>query len=157
MPNVKTRIENIPMCTEGAGYITINGQNRKLFELSKLSATVEVKTWEKQLLGSRMEQGRAIGLKGSGSMSFYHMTSDFIDLLAEYKKTGVFPAITIQGYHDDPASEVGRLEVVLYHCILKKIPLLAIEEAASETAPQDSDLIFGDYDILDKFKKLVSY
>ena len=63
MSNVKTRIENIPMCTEGAGYITINGQNRKLFELSKLSATVEVKTWEKQLLGSRMNKAARSVLK----------------------------------------------------------------------------------------------
>lgn len=157
MSSVQSRIENIPMCTEGAAYITINGQNRKLFELSKLSASVEVKTWEKQLLGSRMEQGRPIGLKGSGSVSFYHMTSDFLDLLQQYKETGSMPAVTIQAYHDDPASEVGRLEVVLYHCILKKIPLVAIEEAATETAPVESDLIFSDFTVLEKFKKPASY
>lgn len=152
-----SRIENIPLCTEGSAYITINGQNRKLFELSKLSAQVEVKTWEKQLLGNRMEQGRAIGLKGSGSISFYHMTCDYVEFLEEYKKTGVLPAITIQAYHDDPASEVGRMEVVLYRCILKKIPLIAIEEGASETAPIECDLIFSDYSVIENFKKPATY
>lgn len=57
------KIENLPLCNQGGAYITVDGQNRKAFEIAKLEAKVELKIWSKQLLGNRMEQNRPTGAK----------------------------------------------------------------------------------------------
>ena len=52
-----TRLTDTVNAQEGRAYITKNGKNRRLFELSKLSANVEIKTKTKQMLGNRVEVG----------------------------------------------------------------------------------------------------
>ena len=42
--------------SEGMGYITRDGQNRRMFDLSKVEAYVDLKVTEKQLMGHRMVQ-----------------------------------------------------------------------------------------------------
>ena len=74
-----TRLTDTVNAQEGRAYITKNGKNRRLFELSKLSANVEIKTKTKQMLGNRVEQTKPTGMKITGSLTAYLMTSDFID------------------------------------------------------------------------------
>ncbi|MEG0416396.1 MAG: phage tail tube protein [Erysipelothrix sp.] len=150
-------LAQIPLCTEGAGFITIGGQNRKLFDLSKLEANVELKVWEKRPLGARMMQSRVTGGAGTGNLSVYNMTSDFFDAFEKYKKSGVFPGITIQAYNDDPASEIGRSEYLLTKVVLKKIPLIHLEENKDETDPVDIDFNFGGVEGIEKFNKPTDY
>lgn len=150
-------LAQIPLCTEGAGFITINGQNRKLFDLSKLETNIDLKVWEKRPLGSRMTQSRVTGGAGTGNLSIYNMTSDFFDAFEKYKKTGLFPAITIQAYNDDPATDIGRSEFIFTKVVLKKIPIIHIEENKDETDPVDIDFNFGDVEPIEKFRKPTDY
>ena len=76
--------------SEGSGFITRNGQNRKFYEISKVDAHVELKIAEKKLLGHRMSQHKVVGASGSGSGTFYFMNSDALKEFLDYKKTGKF-------------------------------------------------------------------
>lgn len=146
-------IINIPSAKEGAAYFRIDGQNRKAFELASMTAQVELKLWEKQLLGNAMEQTKVIGAKGNGKLKIWHMTSDFMQACTTYLETRVFPAITIQAYHEDPASTVGRLEILLTGVTLKRIPLFHIDEETDGGATEEIDFSFSGYQILDHFQK----
>ncbi len=150
-------LEQIPMCTEGSAFITINGQNRKMFELNSLETNVALETWERRPLGSRMKQSRVTGASGTGTMSIYNMTSDYYEVFDKYKKTGVFPTLTIQAYNDDEASEVGRSEFLFTKVVLKKIPLIKLEADKNETDPIDVEFNFGDVEQLGKFNKPTGY
>ena len=53
-----TRLADTISSHEGKAYITIDGQNRELFEVSTLSAQIDLIVQERRLLGHRMAQQR---------------------------------------------------------------------------------------------------
>lgn len=138
--------------SEGSGYITINGQNRKLYELSKVDAHVELKVTEKKLLGHRMSQHKVVGATGSGSGTFYFMNSDALKDFVNYKKTGKYTGFTMQFTNEDPQSTVGRQTVSLFHVVLNTIPLAYLEDDSEDPITFDSDFTFDDCDCLEAFQ-----
>ena len=54
--NNYTKIKDLVTGSEGTAYITVDGQNRYFFELSKIDATVEFTVIARKLLGHRMKQ-----------------------------------------------------------------------------------------------------
>lgn len=150
MRKTETKIENLPLCNQGGAYITLNGQNRKAFEVAKLEAKIEIKMWSKQLLDTMMEQNRPVGAKGSGSLTVYNATSDFRTACEEYLDTGIFPPLSIQAYSDDHANTVGRLEVLLRNVIPTEIPLINFDESSEEGSQSDISFVFSDYSVLDE-------
>ena len=80
--------------SEGKGFITRSGQNREMFEISKIDAHVTLTVAEKKLLGHRMKQHKVVGATGEGSGTFYFMNSDALKEFLGYKKNGVYPAST---------------------------------------------------------------
>ena len=103
--------------SEGKGFITRSGQNRKMFEISKIDAHVTLTVAERKLLGHRMTQHKVVGATGEGSGTFYFMNSDALKEFLGYKKNGVYPASTLQFVNEDPQSTVGRQTVTLFHVI----------------------------------------
>ena len=51
-----TKISDLVTGTEGSAYITVDGQNRYFFELSKIDANIEFTVLARRLLGHRMKQ-----------------------------------------------------------------------------------------------------
>ena len=131
--------------SEGSGFITRNGQNRKFYEISKVDAHVELKIAEKKLLGHRMSQHKVVGASGSGSGTFYFMNSDALKEFLDYKKTGKFAGSTMQFTNEDPQS-------TLFHVILSTIPVAYLEDDSEDPITFDSDFTFDDCDCLEAFQ-----
>ena len=50
-----TKLDDTLSGSEGKGFITRSGQNREMFEISKIDAHVTLSVTEKKLLGHRMK------------------------------------------------------------------------------------------------------
>lgn len=148
---MKTSIKNLPLCNSGKAYIRVGGENREAFEVSKMETSLDVTVSSKTPLGERMAQNRVVSTKGNCSISVYNASRVWRDAIQTFNETGVFPSITLQGYCEDSASEVGRLEVVVYDFIPTSIPLLKIQEDTEEYASFDLSGTFDGYDVLNEF------
>ena len=98
-----TKMSDLITGNEGQAYITVDGQNRYFFELSKIEATIEFTVIAKKLLGQRMKQHKVVGAEGKGSMSIYNVSPSTLALYREYINTGrVLPiSINIINTFDD--------------------------------------------------------
>lgn len=142
---------------EGTAYITIDGVNRELFEISSIEAKLELTVQSKTLLGHRMEQHKVTGAKGTGTMGYYFMTSEMLELANKYLKTGSYGGIKIQVRNYDSQSTVGTQDVVLTNVILNTIPVFKLDDSSDDPLTQETDFTFDDIIILDKFVKPENY
>lgn len=147
-----TKLDDTLAGSEGSGYITRGGQNRAMFEISKISAYVTLTVTEKKLLGHRMKQHKVAGATGEGSGTFYFMNSDALKEFISYKKNGVYPASTLQFQNEDPQSTVGRQTVTLFNVVFKTIPVAYLDDDSENPITFDSDFTFDDCDCLEAFK-----
>ena len=157
MDNTYTKLSDTISSKEGTAYITINGQNRKLFEISKLEATLEATINDKALLGHRMKQHKMAGLEGSGSMTMYFMNSEMLNAAIAYKNSGSFTGFTIQVKNEDPQSTIGKQEVVLYNVLPKKFPVATLNDGSDDPITADTDFVYDDIASLSSFDKPANY
>ena len=69
-----TKISDLVTGSEGSAFITVDGQNRYFFELSKIEANIEFTVIAKKLLGHRMKQHKTVGAEGKGSITMYNVS-----------------------------------------------------------------------------------
>lgn len=146
----KEKLKNLPSGHDGNGYITINGEVKKGFLLGAIDATLEAIKESKRLLGERMEQNAIRGLKGSGKMSYYHTSSDFLEIMRTFKEAGEYPEITIQYYAEN--KEYGRCEVTLMGVILDTVGAGSLDDSSDESIRLETNFTFDDFDIVSRFK-----
>jgi hypothetical protein len=157
MSDTYTKLSDTLSSKEGRAYITINGSNRKMFEVSKLEATLELSIHEKQLLGHRMKQHKIVGAEGTGSMTYYFMNSQMANSAIDYVNSGKFTGFTIQAANEDQQSTVGKNEVVLYNVIPKKFPLVHIDDSSDDPITVDTDFTFDSVSSLSSFNLPTNY
>ncbi len=136
---------------EGKAYITINGVNRELFEISSLSAQLELVVQARRMLGHRMTQHKVTGAEGTGSMTMYFMNSDMLRLALAYIKDGSYGGIKLQVKNEDEQSTIGTQEVVLLNVILATIPVTTLDDQSDDPITIDTDFTFDDIDGLSYF------
>lgn len=144
-------LKDTVQATEGSAFITVNGTNREFGEISKLTASIELKVKEKRMLGKRMSQHKVVGAVGKGSATLYFMKGQHSQIAINYLKTGQYPNISLQIINDDPQSTVGRNNVILKNVIFAKSLLAALEEDSEDGITFDSDFTFDDADGLEFF------
>jgi hypothetical protein len=142
---------------EGKAYITINGQNRELFEISALTAQIDLIVQERRMLGHRMTQHKVVGATGTGSMTMYFMNSQMLNQAIQYLRTGNYRGLKIQVKNEDPQSTVGRQEVVLLNVILATIPVTTLDDQSDDPITFDTDFTFDDIEVLESFKLPENY
>jgi len=142
---------------EGKAYITINGQNRELFEISSLTAQIDLTVQERRMLGHRMTQHKVIGASGTGSMTIYFMNSQMLNQAIQYLRTGNYKGLKIQVKNEDPQSTVGKQEVVLLNVILATIPVTTLDDQSDDPITFDTDFTFDDIEVLEGFKLPENY
>lgn len=152
-----TELKDTVHGSEGKAFITLNGQNRVLFELSKISAQIDQTVISKRMLGKRMTQHKVAGAEGTGSMTMYFMNSEMLNLAIEYIKTGRHNGITITTINEDPQSSVGRQEVALRNVILKTIPVAILDDSSDDPITFDTDFTFDDLEPLKSFDRPTNY
>lgn len=143
--------------TEGKAYITINGVNRELFEISTLEAYLELVVQARRMMGHRMTQHKVIGGEGTGSMTMYFMNSDMLKMAMDYIKNGNYGGIKLQVMNEDSQSTIGKQEVVLSNLILSKIPITKMDDQSEDPITIDTDFTFDDVEALEYFDLPANY
>lgn len=151
MSNNYTKITDTISSKEGKAYITIDGQNRELFEISSCKAQLDMKVQSKQMLGHRMVQHKVVGAEGTGSMTMYFMNSDMLKLALAYIKEGKYGGIKLQVRNEDGQSTVGAQEVALLGVILNTIPVTTLDDGSDDPITVDTDFTFDDIEALELF------
>jgi hypothetical protein len=141
----------------GNAFITINGQNRVMFETQNLKAQLDQAVSERGVLGNKMTQHKRGRLTGTGSCTMYFMNSEMLNAAIGYMTTGKHVPITIQGYNEDAQSTIGRQEVILYNVIFKTIPVLMLDDSSDDPITFDSDFTFDRVTPISSFVKPENY
>lgn len=100
---------------------TISGKEGRLFldgeemaHVKSFEATMEKNKIEVPIMNRRMMGHKTSGASGTGTLTVYKVTSQFVKLAAEYVKSGKDPYFTFQEVVDDEASGRGTERVTLY-------------------------------------------
>lgn len=152
-----TRLSDTLSAKEGKAYITIDGQNRELFEISALTAQIDLSVQERRMLGHRMTQHKVVGATGTGSMTLYFMNSQMLKQAIQYLRTGNYKGLKVQVKNEDPQSTIGKQEVVLSNVILATIPVTTLDDQSDDPITFDTDFTFDDIEILESFKLPENY
>lgn len=152
-----TRLSDTLSAKEGKAYITIDGQNRELFEISALTAQIDLSVQERRMLGHRMTQHKVVGATGTGSMTLYFMNSQMLKQAIQYLRTGNYKGLKVQVKNEDPQSTVGKQEVVLLNVILSSVPAAILDDQSDDPITFDTDFTFDDIENLESFKLPENY
>lgn len=151
MSNNYTRLADTISSKEGKAFITINGTNRELFEISSLKAQLDLTVQARRMLGHRMTQHKVTGAEGTGTMTMYFMNSDMLRLALDYIKNGNYGGIKLQVKNEDEQSTIGSQEVVLLNVLLKTIPVVTLDDQSDDPITIDTDFTFDDLEGLSFF------
>lgn len=146
-----TRLSDTISSKEGKAYITINGSNRELFEISSLKAQLDLSVQARRMLGHRMTQHKVVGAEGTGSMTMYLMNSDMLKLAINYIKKGSYGGLKLQIKNEDSQSTIGTQEVVLLNVLLNSIPVATLDDQSDDPITIDTDFTFDDIEGLSFF------
>lgn len=146
-----TRINDLVTGSEGSAFITMDGQNRYFFELSKIEANIEFTVIAKKLLGHRMKQHKVVSAEGKGSITMYNVSPAALEIYQQYIKQGKVPQISIQTTNEDTGSTIGKRAVVMRNCVLAKVPVAYLEDGSEELNTTDTDFTFDDVDELESY------
>ena len=146
-----TKISDLVAGNEGSAYITVDGENRHFFELSKIDASIEFTVIAKKLLGHRMKQHKVVGAEGKGTLTMYNVSPAALAIYNQYIKEGKTPEISIQTTNEDTSSTIGRRTVVMRNCILAKVPVVYLDDSSEELNTTDSDFTFDDLDDIESY------
>lgn len=146
-----TKLADTISSNEGAVYVTINGQNRKMFEAIKIEANIEKTVLEKKMLGNRIAQHKVVGVKISGTATLALMNGDLLKATISYLKTGIYPDIKLQIKNLDPASTVGQREIVLTGVIFNNDLLSLLDSDNEDMITFDTDFTADGIEILSDF------
>lgn len=142
---------------EGKAFITINGQNRELFEISSLTAQLDLKINARQMMGHRMTQHKVVGAEGTGNMTMYFMNSDMLKLAIAYIKEGQYGGLKLQVQNEDSQSTIGKQEVILLNVILATIPVTTLDDQSEDPITVDTSFTFDDIEGLSYFDLPINY
>ena len=142
---------------EGKAYITINGQNRELFEISSFKAQLDLKAQARRMMGHRMTQHKVVGAEGTGNMTMYFMNSDMLRLAIAYIKEGKYGGLKLQVKNEDSQSTIGKQEVVMLNVLLKTIPVTTLDDQSDDPITIDTSFTFDDIEGLSYFNLPANY
>ncbi|HCR40640.1 MAG TPA: phage portal protein [Lachnospiraceae bacterium] len=142
---------------EGKAYITINGQNRELFEISNLKSQLELVIQSRRMMGHRMTQHKVVGAEGTGNMTMYFMNSDMLRLAIAYIKEGKYGGLKLQVKNEDSQSTIGKQEVVMLNVLLKTIPVTTLDDQSDDPITIDTSFTFDDIEGLSYFNLPANY
>lgn len=134
-------------------YVTIEGQRYKFAQAIDMEAKFEKSKEEIPILGKTGKGHKSSGWKGSGSATFYYITSVFRDLMYRYKETGEDIYFDMQVTNEDPSSAAGRQTVILKDCNIDG-GILAKFDADGSYLDEEMDFTFEDFEYPEKFKRI---
>ena len=115
-----------------------------------LEATYEKTKSEVPILGRVTKANKAVGGKGTGSLTVHYVTSLFRKLMIEYIKTGRDIYFDIQVTNEDVTSSIGRQTVILKDCNFDSATMTKFD-ADGEYLDEDWDFTFESVEMPEEF------
>ena len=137
---------------EGQVLATINGRKRVCAEIKSLKAKLDKTKHEVKTLGHRATQHKATGWKGTGTVSFHYVTSEWARMIIDYAKTGADVYFDMLVVNEDPTSKAGRQTVHLMQCNLDGADVANIDVDAN-SLDGSFNFTFSDIDLADAFNE----
>ncbi|WP_313990245.1 phage tail tube protein [uncultured Selenomonas sp.] len=128
--------------TEGEVWI----DSHYMAQVVAFKAEVKLVKEEVNQVKRRGKQYKTTGWEGSGNVKMNHMSSYFIDKMADNIKNGKQTVCTIIAKLSDPDA-IGDERVVIRDATFDKLTLM--DWAAKKLTEDDYDFTFTDFDILD--------
>ena len=128
--------------TEGEVWI----DSQYMAQVVAFKAEVKLVKEEVNQVKRRGKQYKTTGWEGSGNVKMNHMSSYFIDKMADNIKNGKQTVCTIIAKLSDPDA-IGDERVVIRDATFDKLTLM--DWAAKKRTEDDYDFTFTDFDILD--------
>lgn len=123
-------------------WVIKDGKRYNFFQAIKLEARFEK---------IRGDGGKIIGWKGTGNVTFHYNDSIFREMMIQSKETGEDIYFDMLVTNDDPASHMGRQTVLIKDYCIESGTLTEFD-AEGEYLVEDMDFIFGDFEVLEKFR-----
>lgn len=91
----------------GTAVMIRDGQIQELFGAKKIDARANIASSDMKVIGTKRIQQKPGGAKLTGTGTMYYYTSAFVQMAAEYIRTGAMPRFDMQVTNDDKASLWG--------------------------------------------------
>jgi len=137
---------------EGTLQVTIAGRVEELAQVREFEAEITYIKEEIRSLSQRMIAHKIIGQSGAGSVTIYYNSHTFRRVATEYKRTGVFPEMSLVPSNRDPqaSAQIGGQSVALRRVKPDGVILAMLGE--SEVLEEDFSFTFEEYDFLTTFR-----
>lgn len=137
----------------GDMYFVIDGVVRRAAELRSITASLETSIEEFRFLHDMMHRHKGVGLKGSGSMTIYTGTPEFLNLVDDFKTSFKNQRFQIISYTNDPESSRGMRVIRLTDVLLNGIELLK-HDTNDGILDQEINFNFDGYEIITNFEPM---
>lgn len=134
-------------------YITIEDERYLLMQAKSFEANFEKEKQKVAILGKTGQGNKTTSWSGTGSMTIYHNTPLFNQLMLKFKDTGEDVYFDIQVSNEDPTSAAGRQTMIFKGCNIDG-GVLASFDADGDSLEQDVDFTFEDFEMPEKFSIL---
>lgn len=126
------------------GRLFINGE--EVAYIKNFEAIIEKQKAEIPIMGRRMTGHKSTGASGTGTATFYKVTSKFVRIMLEYIKTGVDEYFTIEAVLDDKGSRRGVERVTIYDVNFDSTKIAGMDVEA-EALEEEIPFTFEDMDL----------
>lgn len=134
-------------------YFTINGVMRRAAECRQITASLETSVEEFRLLHECMWRHKGVGIKGSGSMTIYTGTNDFLTLITSFKKSWFNQRFTIISTSTDPESSRGSRSIRLMDVLLAGHELFK-HDTADGILDSEVSFTFDNYEVVSDYNDI---
>ena len=124
------------------GEIWIEGKH--MAEVTGFKAEIKLIKEEVNQVKTMFKQDKVVGCEGTGNVKMNHVSSYFINLMADNIRKGRQTVVTIRAKLDDPDA-VGREEVIIRDATFDKLTLMDWE--AKKLTEDDYDFTFTDFEV----------
>ncbi|MCI9444342.1 MAG: hypothetical protein HFF69_06410 [Oscillospiraceae bacterium] len=137
----------------GKAFVTVNGQVKELFGAKKIQTQAEIQGTDMKVIGTKKVQNKPGGVKQTGTGTCYYGTPLFVDMLAQYIRTGEMPYFSFQTTNDDKASSVGVQTIAYYNCKLSGTVPVSVLDADADMLTFDFSFTYEDFEVLSRFNE----
>lgn len=124
------------------GEIWIEG--KYMAEVTAFKVEVKLIKEEVNQVKTMFKQYKVVGCEGTGNVKMNHVSSYFINLMADNIRKGRQTVVSIRAKLDDPDA-VGREEVIIRDATFDKLTLMDWE--AKKLTEDDYDFTFTDFEV----------
>lgn len=147
------KARNTISAREATAYITINGQNHRLFYAKKVEAKIKKNKVEIRAMGSRGVGHKATSWTGTGTMTIYEITSMFKQMFINYANSGRDLFFSLKVSNEDPSTGYGRETKVLTECNFDEITI-ALMDTEDKVLEQELAFTFEGVELLETFRTI---